>query len=100
MDYRIVWTKTALADLRDLVRYIAADDREAARRFGNRIVSKIHSLGSFPRIGRIVPEYRDDLVREVIITPYRVIYELDDPGMTLSVLRVWHGARGEPELNP
>ena len=100
MDYRIVWTKTALADLRDLVRYIAADDREVARRFGVRVVGKVESLGPFPRIGRIVPEYRDDLVREVIITPYRVIYELDDPGLKISVLRIWHGARGEPELLP
>ena len=100
MDYRIVWTKVALADLRDMARYIAEDDREVAKRFGERIISRVESLVAFPRMGRIVPEYRDDFVREVIITPYRIIYELDDPGETLSVLRVWHGARGEPDLNP
>lgn len=88
-----------MADLRDLVRYIAADDHEVARRFGERIVSKVDSLGPFPRIGRIVPEYRSDVGRELIITPYRVIYELDDPGTTISVLRVWHGARDKPDLH-
>lgn len=100
MDYRIVWSKTALADLRDLVRYIAADDGSIARRFGDRIVSKVEALAPFPRMGRMVPEYRDDHVREVILTPYRIIYEVDDENSVLSVLRVWHGARGEVDLLP
>jgi len=97
MDYRIVWSKTALADLHDLVRYISSDNRPAARQFGDRIVSKVDNLKPFPRLGRIVPEYRDNRVREVILTPYRIIYELDDEQNALSVLRIWHRARGEPE---
>lgn len=88
----------ALADLRDLVRFIAADDPATAERFGNRLVSKVETLASFPRIGRMVPEYRDDHVRELILTPYRIIYEVDDEGFVVTVLRIWHGARGEPEL--
>ena len=98
MAYQIVWSKVALADLRDLVRYIARDNREAAGRFGNLIVSKVETLGPFPRIGRIVPEFRDDRLREIIITPYRIVYEIDDAAVTLSILRVWHGARGDLEL--
>ena len=89
-----------MADLHDLVRFIAADDRATAKRFGDRIISKVEALAEFPRIGRMVPEYRDDRVREVILTPYRIIYELDDEGCVLSVLRVWHGARGEADLSP
>lgn len=88
----------ALADLRDLVRFIAADDPATAERFGNRLISKVGTLSSFPRIGRMVPEYRDDHVRELILTPYRIIYEVDDEGSVVTVLRIWHGARGEPEL--
>ena len=98
MDYRIVWSKSALADLRDLVRFIAVDDPAVARRFGDRIVSKVETLRPFPRMGRMVPEYRDDEVRELILSPYRIIYEVDDDQAVLSVLRVWHGARGKPEL--
>ncbi len=44
MDFRIVWTETALADLRDLVRYIARDDRQVAKRFGDLIVNKVLAL--------------------------------------------------------
>ena len=98
MDYQIVWTETALEDLHDLVRYIAADDPATAQRFGERIIGQIESLIGFPRIGRKVPEYQDDLIRELILTPYRLIYELDDDQSIISVLRVWHGARGEPEI--
>jgi len=98
MAYGIIWSKAALADLHDLVRYIAHDDSKAARGFGNLIVSKVDSLETFPRIGRIVPELRDDRVREIIVRPYRIVYEIDDHAMTLSVLRVWHGARGDLEM--
>ena len=27
-----------------------------------------------------------------------VVYEIDDQSMTLSILRIWHGARGNVEL--
>ena len=98
MDYRIVWTETALADLRDLVRYIAMGDHASARRFGERVIAKVESVAAFPRVGRKVPEYQNDCVRELVLTPYRLIYELNDRIGIISILRVWHGARGEPEL--
>ena len=98
MAWRIVWSRLALSDLRDLVRYIAKDDRNVAKRFGDLIVSKVESLQSFPRIGRIIPEYREDRLREIIIAPYREVYEIADESMTLSILRIWHGARGDMKL--
>lgn len=66
MAYRIVWSEAALADLRDLVRYIARDDRKIAKRFGDSIVNKVESLQVFQRIGRMLPEYREDHLRELI----------------------------------
>ena len=98
MAFRIVWSKAALADLCDLVRYIAHDNRVVARRFGDLIVTKVEALETFPRIGRMVPEYRNDRLREIIVAPYRIVYEIDDESMVLSILRVWHGARGDMEL--
>lgn len=98
MAYRVVWAEAALVDLRDLVHYIARDDRKVAKRFGDLIVTKVDSLQTFPRIGRIVSEYREDLLRELIVSPYRIVYEINDDAMMLSVLRIWHGARGNLEL--
>ena len=95
MAYRVVWSEAALADLRSLVCYIARDDREVAKRFGDLIVTKLDSVHTFPRIGRIVPEHREDRLRELIVSPYRIIYEIDDALLTRSVLQIWHGSRGE-----
>ena len=100
MAFQIVWSEIALSDLRDLVRYIARDDRQVARRFGDLIVSKVESLQSFPRIGRIVPEYREECLRELIVPPSPLVFEIDDDAMKLSILRIWHAARGDLELPP
>ncbi|MEO7100134.1 MAG: type II toxin-antitoxin system RelE/ParE family toxin [Luteolibacter sp.] len=90
----------AHGSLRNLVHSIARDDRQVAKRFGDLIVTKVESLQPFPRIGRIVPEYREDRLRELIMTPYRIVFEIDDTAMKLSILRIWHGARGDLELLP
>ena len=71
MDYAIDWAESALEDLKDLVRYIAADNPVAAERFGKAVIRRVEVLPTFPRTGRIVPELSDDLLREVIWTPYR-----------------------------
>lgn len=98
MDYTIIWTRSALDDLRELVRYIASDDPVAAERFGNSIVQRVEAITNFPRVGRVVPEIGDELIRELIIAPYRIVYELDDAAEQIAVIRVWHGARGTPDL--
>ncbi len=98
MAYRIIWSAAAIADLRDLVRYIARDNGDAARKFGDLIVSKVESIGAFPRIAKMVPEYRVDSLREIIVSPYRIVFEIDDEAGTLTVLRIWHGARESLEM--
>ncbi len=69
MAYTIIWTNSALEDLRELVRYVAADDPIAAERFGNAIIKRVEGIAGFPRIGRVVSEIGDDLIREIILTP-------------------------------
>jgi hypothetical protein len=46
---------------------------------GRRILySKPKILSTFPFIGRKVPEYNRETLRELIETPYRIVYELDE----------------------
>ena len=98
MDHRITWSERALQDLKNIVQYIARDDRNTAERFGNLIITKVGSLRTFPRIGRVVPEFREENLREIILAPYRIVYEIDDRETALAVLRAWHGARGTLQL--
>ena len=95
MAFRVIWSESALADLREVVRYIARDDRRAAGRFGQLILSKVDAVASFPRSGRIVPEYRIESLHEIIVRPYRIVFRVDDANACISIVRVWHGARNE-----
>lgn len=94
MACQIIWTDSALADLEQIVRYIAAEDPDAARRFGLTVISRVEQTASFPRQGRIVPEENQATLREIIFGPYRIVYELSEGDSVLHVLRVWHSARG------
>jgi toxin ParE1/3/4 len=93
MDFRVVWSQSALQDLRELVRYISRDNRQVAQKFGNLIISKVDVLSEFPRIGREVPEFGIDTLRQIGVSPYRIVYEIDDQAAVVAILRVWHGAR-------
>lgn len=98
MAYKIIWSLQARQDLRDIVRFIARDNQDSARSFGFRLISKVESLAEFPRLGRAVPEAGDELIREVVLRPYRIIYLLNDAAEVVAIARVWHGARGEPQI--
>lgn len=78
MARKVIWSDEAIADLRDVVTRIARDNRAAAEAMGLAIFERTRILADFPQAGRVVPEERDPSVREIIVEPYRVIYELNE----------------------
>jgi len=96
MGLPIILTPQALEDLQQIVSFIARDNPERARSFGNELIDKAFSLTSHPLRGRVMPELNDADVREIIHGPYRIVYETVDE--SIYVLRFWHGARGEPKV--
>lgn len=98
MAFKIIWSAQAREDLRDIVTFIAQDNPQVAESFGYQLMSKVDVLAQFPRIGRVVPEEQDENVREIILRPYRIVYQIADQEQIIAVARVWHGARGEPEI--
>ena len=97
MARKVIWSDDAIADLAAIVRHIAADNQTAALKIGQTILDSTRLLGEFPMAGRMLPEEGKESVREIIHRPYRVIYELSGVDVVM-VLRVWHAARGKPEL--
>ena len=96
MDYKILFTEDALADLEIILDYIRSNNPEAAERFGTALLNHIELLQSFPRIG--VPVPKRPSVRKLLHTPIRVYYRIrEDPGR-IEVLHLWHGARRPPRL--
>lgn len=66
--------------------------------FGYELISEADRLQEFPELGRTVPEYRDDNIREIIYRPYRLVYRVDHEREICEIARVWHSARGLPQL--
>ena len=81
-----------------LVRFIASNEPQAAERLGFAIIAKTKTLIEFPRLGRIVPEFKIETIREIIHRPYRIVYRVDDDQKLVEILRVWHAARGTPVI--
>ena len=98
MGHKVIWTDEAIADLRQLVARISEDNPAAAVRLGEELIRKSLLLGEHPRLGRMLREPKRDALRELIVRPYRLIYQIDDPASTVKVRVLWHGARQEPEL--
>lgn len=98
MGWKVILSPSALADLEDIVRYIARHNPEAAARMGNALIARAEGLANFPEMGRMVPEFRRPELREVIHGSYRVIYRLRREGQALEIVRFWHAARGFPHI--
>jgi len=55
-------------------------------------------LYDHPLMGRIVPEFNRQDLHEVVVSPYRIIYRLNDEAGLIEIIRVWHTARDTPEI--
>lgn len=98
MDFKIIWTNPALADLQDIVAFIARDNAIAAERVGNIIIDHIEMLRSFPFIGPPYPRKSNGDRREIVCDNYRIFYRVRESRKLVEILTVWHGARGTPKV--
>jgi toxin ParE1/3/4 len=90
---RVIWTRKALADLREIHDYIARDSPRYAQIQVERIRTAALKIGRFPEVGRILPEFPDEPWREVLTGNYRIIYRWDSERGRGSILAVVHGRR-------
>ena len=98
MAYDLVWSPIALDDLHHIVRFIARDNPDHAMSFGYELISKTERLREFPEFGRVVPEYQNSIIREIIFRPYRIVYRANHEKKRCEIARVWHSARGMPTI--
>jgi plasmid stabilization system protein ParE len=49
MDFKVLIAESALADLKEIVEFVAEDNREAAIRLGERLVAHALSLATMPQ---------------------------------------------------
>ena len=80
-SFKVHWAGIAEEDLKNIILYIAEDNPANARNIFEKIKETASSLTHFPKRGRIVPELQDQgmfLYRELILTPWRIVYRISD----------------------
>jgi len=89
---KICLTDYAVSDLREMQVYY---EEQLVPQVGNRlareILARIETLSDNPDIGRIVPEFNTDNIRELIHKPFRVVYLRESS--SISIIRVWRSER-------
>ncbi len=88
---RLRWSPQATADLESICEHIAADSEQYARLFAEGVVSQFEELETHPRIGRVVPEYQEENLRERLYQNYRLVYELT--AKWIEIVAIVHSAR-------
>ena len=84
--------ESAVADLEELrAWYTEQGVPTVGDRCVEEILERIEALSDHPGMGRIVPEFDQPLLRELIQPPFRVVYR-QDPGR-VSVVRIWRSER-------
>ena len=91
MAYLLTWSSRATEDLEEIATYIAQDSEFYASAVVREILEKTRALAEFPLLGRIVPEFDDERIREVFAYSYRIIYKVS--GESIEIAAIVHGRR-------
>jgi toxin ParE1/3/4 len=88
---KLRYERSALADLDEIFRYIAADNPEAAYSFVDRVEEATKLLATLPFIGQ---KARHPRFRYFPVEKYLIIYEVKKDEVIIQYIR--HGARLRP----
>ena len=87
----IIWSPKAVNELGRICDYIGENSEYYARLFAENVFKRIEQLALFPYSGRIVPEYNQPELRELIYQNYRIIYRVKAD--IIEIIWITHGAR-------
>ena len=85
-------SESARSDLAAMVSWYETQGApEVGERFVAEILARVEDLGNHPDLGRVVPEFNQPLLRELIHTPFRIIYRHEQN--MIFVVRIWRHER-------
>lgn len=88
----ISFSKSAIDDLQAIKDYYSEQGvPQIGQDFVAAIIEQIETLYTHPDIGRIVPEFDDESTRELIHTPFRIVYLREKK--SINIVRVWRSER-------
>lgn len=91
MAQKIRWSPRAALNLEDICNYIAKDSEVYATIFADKINTIIKYIPQFPKAGRVVPEYKNEKIREKIYENYRIVYRIREE--FIEIVAICHGSK-------
>jgi len=89
---KILISKSAFSDFEDIKGYYKDEGvPEVGLKIVTPIIEHIQTLKENPEIGRVVPEFGETKIRELIHPPFRVVYLREQH--SIHIVRVWRSER-------
>ena len=89
---KIVISKSARFNLKEIVDYIKQDSVKYAEVEKIRIINEIDQLKKNPYKGKMVPELEDNNYREILFRNYRIIYKVISDEL-VHIIAIHHQSR-------
>ena len=87
----VLLAEAAIADLQEIKHWYAGQGVPVGERLVAEIFARIETLPDHPDIGRIVPEFEQVSLRELIHPPFRIVYRRDPDHAC--IVRIWRSER-------
>lgn len=88
---KIVWSNKSVNNLDEISEYISINSPLYAPVFIQKIIKSVERLKDFPNSGRIVPEFNNKNIREIIFHNYRIVYRIKNN--FVEIILVTHGTK-------
>lgn len=88
----ISFAESALRDLEEMQLWYAEQGvPDVGTRLVAEVFQRVEALADHPDMGRVVPEFDQSILRELIYPPFRIVYRRDSK--RVRVVRVWRSDR-------
>ena len=92
MTSRVSLAESAVRDLEDVRDwYVSQSASDVGERLVREVLACLDQLVEVPESGRVVPEFEQPWLRELVRTPFRIVYRMDVD--RVRVVRVWRTER-------
>ncbi|ALP54139.1 addiction module toxin RelE [Candidatus Tenderia electrophaga] len=89
---KIFFANAAYSDLEGIKEYYEEEGiPHIGKQFIAAIIEHVQTLLENPDIGRVVPEFGDERIRELIYSPFRIVYLRGQN--SIHIIRVWRSER-------